>query len=233
MSQKSFSVALGCSTCAAKTTLQTLLPQVLVGQYILRCSTAYNRLAALLPLLPVAALPNSACSQQHSQRVAQLPSMLQCAWKGPLPFLKPVNDAGSTMGLDVAATGSTGGWVAVQAAKLWDELGIMQGLEPVHMAPHLLKPADMATTTTVAVAASATVAAAAAVGVTAAVSLQATNVSAAVAASKDARQAPAGGAAGTQARYGRKVAGPGPQQQPLPPTGQVQATPAGAGAPAK
>ncbi len=37
------------------------------------------------------------------------------------------------------AGGPGSGWVARQAARLWERQGIMQGLEPIHVAPHLLQ----------------------------------------------------------------------------------------------
>mmetsp|Transcript_12331 Transcript_12331/g.33646 ORF Transcript_12331/g.33646 Transcript_12331/m.33646 type:complete len:548 (+) Transcript_12331:1301-2944(+) len=115
--------------------------QVLCSHLMLASITAYNALADLLPLLPCAAAAGTPDAAQHEATLRSLPSMLRCTWHGSLPRCVSMEDEASPVGdhhrssckATLAAEARSSDWVAKRAGQIWEDLGIMQGLEVVDL----------------------------------------------------------------------------------------------------
>jgi hypothetical protein len=105
---------------------RSITPQAWSMQAAQAAVAAYNGLAALLPLLPAAALPGSPAPSP----LAGLPPDISLGWTGGLPVVRQDTSSPDQQG-----------WVAAKSGQLWDELGLMQGLEPQYVGPPIVAEA--------------------------------------------------------------------------------------------
>ncbi|KAL6749708.1 hypothetical protein V8C86DRAFT_3031758 [Haematococcus lacustris] len=112
--------------------------QVLASHFLSCCTSTYNSLSGLLPLLPCATPPSSPAAQQlHASALAAAPEMLRCTWLHGVPHMKALEPppAGQQPAPpDPTQHPRSRGWVAVAAERAWEELGLMQGVEVVWLA---------------------------------------------------------------------------------------------------
>lgn len=126
--------------CLTATAMMARL-HVLCTQQLLACVSTYNALSSLLPLLPLASEPSTQAAADHAARLAALPRMLHCSLTRPVSLVSSSLDmsphpsvaaGGQTTATSVAGEKEPqrlGEWVSGQAAALWADLGLMQGMQ--------------------------------------------------------------------------------------------------------